>query len=105
MLSINGQLDIMSKELSKVQTSLPACSTEQQKAAHASLAEVVENVKMLNAITAQSEASIASIISNPEHLKYLREHIVDVSVVAVNSNELLSCINKLEYTVRPYRII
>lgn len=100
VLSINGQLDVMSAELSKVQKSFPENGTSSQKEARASFQDLVENVKLLNAITAQSEASIAVIISNPDHLNYLREQIVDHSVVAVNSNELLSCINKLEYTVR-----
>lgn len=100
VLSINGQLDVMSTELSKVQKSFPENGTAVQKEAQTSFQDLVENVKMLNAITAQSEASIARITSNPDHLNYLRAQIVDVSVVAVNSNELLSCINKLEYTVR-----
>lgn len=99
VLSINGQLDVMSSELSKVQKSFSPGATGLPKEAQASLQDLVENVKMLNAITAQSEASIAKIISSPDELNYLREKIVDVSVVAVNSNELLSGINKLEYTV------
>jgi hypothetical protein len=101
VLSINAQLEVMSTELSKVQKSFPADGNAggnaEKKAAQVAFQDLVENVKMLNAITAQSEASIAGIISNPSQLEYLRVQLADMSVVAVNCNELLSCINKLEY--------
>ncbi len=99
VLSLNGQLDVMAAELTRTRDAFEKPANEDRNQAQKSFQDLLENVKLLNAITAQSEASIASIIAVPSHMEYLKGKLLDNSVVAVNSNELIGAVNKLEYMV------
>lgn len=100
VLGINDQLEDVTKDLKKVLDGFEGEGTGDVARAQANFRDFFESIKMLNAMTAQSETSLASIQSMPEANNYLRTQFNDTSVIIANANELLTAINKIEYMVR-----
>jgi hypothetical protein len=99
VLGINDQLDDVTKDLKKVLDGFEGEGTGDIGRAQANFRDFFESIKMLNAMTAQSETSLATIQSMPDANNYLRTQFNDTSIIIANANELLTAINKIEYMV------
>ena len=99
VLEINSQLEDMTKELGKVQDSFEENPPKDRASAQGSFRDLYESIKMCNAMTAQSEASIGAILSVPGSAEYIKNKLLDSSVIASNANDFIGAINKMEYMV------
>jgi hypothetical protein len=99
VLGINDQLDDVTKDLKKVLDGFADEGSGDIGRAQANFRDFFESIKMLNAMTAQSETSLATIQSMPDASNYLRTQFNDTSIIIANANELLTAINKIEYMV------